>query len=180
MHADLVGDIAQHHRLHRFVTLLQEIGLPLHYACRNLEQGLVSDLQAANKPACFLQLGAQHRVIATAAQQFCVLLIDGQLRHAGGTDFDLPAIIHLAHEHVGNDVLGSSGADDLSGTWITATNQGQRVVQGLFRCSQTTPQLAVLSRGNEVEVLVGKVHGELQAGRRLVELLQLQRNAFRQ
>ncbi len=160
--------------------MLEEICLPLDDAGGDLEQGFVADLEAANEPARLLQLGAQHRVIAVAAKQLGVLLVDRQLGHAGGADLDLPAIVHLANEHIGDDILRGGRTDGLAGPWIAAADQCKRVVQSLLRCPQAAAQLAILTRGNEVEVVFREFEREFQARRCRIELLQLQRNAFRQ
>ncbi len=56
MHADFFRDIAQHHRFHRLIAMLQEFGLTGDNTRCNLEQRLVANLEAAYQPARFLQL----------------------------------------------------------------------------------------------------------------------------
>src|SRR6185312_16390906 len=93
VHLHGLGDVLEDHRLHGLVAVLEERGLPLHDAARDFQQRLVADFQAANQPARFLQLRAQHRVIGGAADESGVALIDADARQAGRIDVDGPAAL---------------------------------------------------------------------------------------
>ena len=69
VHPHGFGDVLEDHRLQVLVATLEECRLPLHDATRDFQQRFVADFQAANQPARFLQLGAQHRVIGGAADE---------------------------------------------------------------------------------------------------------------
>ena len=107
-------------------------GLPLHDRARDLEQRLVADLEAADQPAGFLELRAQRRIVGRARDDAGVALVDAQPRHRAGVQFDRPALVGPAHEHVGHDVFGTGALERGTRARMTAPDQRERHLHRLF------------------------------------------------
>ena len=178
MHRDRVGDVAQDHRLHRFLALFQERGLALHDRTGDLQQRLVADLEAAHQPAGLLQLGAQRRVVGGARHQARVGLVDAQSRHRGRVHFHGPAVVASLHEHVRHQVLGLPGRERGARPGVAAADQRQRDVQRLLVRIELAPQRAEVPVRDLLQVLGGDRERELETGRLGIELLELQPEAL--
>ena len=68
-------------------------------------------------------------MLAVAAQQLRVLLVDRQPRNAGRANLDHPAIVDLADKNVRNHVFSGGRADREAGLRVAAFDQRQGVVQ---------------------------------------------------
>ena len=178
MHLHGLGDVLEDHRLHVLVAVLEECRLPLHDATGDFQQRLVADFQAADQPARFLQLRAQHRVIGGTADETGIALIDADARQARRIDVDGPAALGAADEHVRHDVLGGYGMDAGARTRLTGAHQYERVLHLLFGDPQLPAQQRVLLIGDLVEVTRGDEQRRVPSRGLRVQLPQLQLDAF--
>ena len=129
--ADRLGDVAQDHRLHGFVAVLEEGRLPLHDRARHLEQRVVADLEAADAASALPAAArAATRSRPSAADQARVALVD--LQRAAPT----PALISTdqpcvgaPHEDVGHDVLRLRALEGRARPRMAAAHQRQRRLQ---------------------------------------------------
>ena len=144
MHLHGLRDVLQDHRLHVFIAVFEEGRLPLNDAARHFEQRFIADLKAADEPARFLQLRAQHGVIRGTADQAGIALVDANARQARGIDLDCPAALGASHEDVGDDVFRGHGVHARAGARLTGAHQHQRVLHFLFCDAQLPPQQRVL------------------------------------
>ena len=116
VHAQRVGDFAQHHRAHRDLAVLEEIALPVDDRLRHAQDGVEALLHVLDQPARFLQLRGE-RVAAAAARprgELGVQAVDAQPRHRLLVEARAPDALDLAHHHVGHHVArldpGEGGA----------------------------------------------------------------------
>ncbi len=158
--------------------MLKKCGLPADNTSRDLEQRLIANLEAAYQPARLLQLRSQHGMVATAAQQSRVLLVDRQARHTGRADLNQPAVVDLADEDVRNDIFCSSRADREARLRITALDQGESIVELFFCRTQVPAQRAQTLARDQIEVIRRQLDRKLEPRGCFVELTQLQNDAF--
>src|SRR5690606_33147695 len=178
VHLDGLGDVPQHHRLHVLLAFLEKLRLALHDRHRDLEQRLVTDLEASDQPTRFLKLRAQHVVLVAAAERARVHLVDAELRRDRAVQLDDPAPVAAADEHVRDDVFRGRGMHRRARTRVARTDERESDLEVGVRRFQETFQRAELMLGDELEMLGGDRARELEAWRRGIELLELQEHAF--
>ncbi len=114
MHADCFGNVMQHQRLHGFVTVFEKAALMLDDLGGDFHQGFIAALQALDEPASLLQLITHEGVVSAGigtAHETGILGVDPQAWHRFLVQLHQPALVVLAHDHVGNDVFGFGGLD---------------------------------------------------------------------
>ncbi len=178
MQADGLGNVAQDHRLHGLVALLEERDLSLHDRARHLEQCLATNLQAADQPAGFLQLCPQRRVVLRPRHQPGVALVDPEAWNRGRVDLDDPALGAAPYEHVGHDVLGWRAFECSTRPWIAAANERNGLVHGVFVHAESLRKAGEVAVRNFLQVPAGDHEREFAAGRGRLELRKLQADAF--
>ena len=178
MHVHGLGDVAQHHGDHRFFAVVEERGLTLHDAARHLQQGFVTNLQAAQQPARFLQLGAQGRMVGRAREVAGVLLVDPHFRQGAGVQIHLPAALRTVDINVWDDVLGVCGVNGIAGAGVAGANQRDGHFQFGVAGTGLPAQHGHLLSGDEGKMVQRDVPGQRQRWCGGVELCQLQRDAF--
>ena len=92
-------------------------------------------MQAFDKPAGFLQMVAQKRIIGAvigAADQRCIIGIHTQFRGNIRVQLNPPFITHIAHNDIGDDVLGLFRTDSGAGLWRQFFNEPQHCLEIVF------------------------------------------------
>ncbi|MNP40303.1 hypothetical protein D3C76_1339350 [compost metagenome] len=135
MHFHGLGDIRQHHGLHKFCTLFKERLLLFDNTAGHLEQRVVPAFQAFDQPLRFLQIAADILAVGIVAHRVAqcrILLIDFQPWDAVCIKLYHPLILHLAHQHVRDHILGFTGIDRLTRARIERVDQHHRFFQCIF------------------------------------------------
>ncbi len=180
VHFHGLGDVLQDERFHRFLAQFEKTRLPLHDAARHLDQGLVANLEAAHQPARLLQLSAQHGVVGGARNQVRVSVVDPDPRHRRLIDFDDPAVLGAAHEHVRDHVFRLRRVDRRPRPRMAGAHQRQRHLQIAFAAAHLPAQQDQLLAGDQVEVFQCDANRDVPRRRVRMQLPQLQRNALAQ
>ncbi len=108
---------------------------------RHARQGVIACLDAANQPACFLQLRLQRfAFLAALSQQAEVALVDGELRRDRGIQDNIPAIVVVNQQQVRHHVIGAAVADAIAGAGVQRADQLQRLVHLRFAQFQSMCQ----------------------------------------
>ena len=126
MHADRVGNVRKHQRLHGFGAVVEEAPLVLDDAGGDLEQRLVPGLDALQKPARFLKIVLQELIVGRgirASHHRGVIGVDAQAWRRLAVQLHQPAPFVLANHHVRNDVLDFFARYGRPRSWIQGLNQ---------------------------------------------------------
>eukprot|EP01136_Pigoraptor_vietnamica_P012868 Opistho-1_new@53237 len=182
--AQLVGDLAQHQRLHRDRAVAEEGLLPLDDGLRDTLDGVEALQDVLHEPARLLQPRAQARArfgarAALLLDRLRVEVIDAQLGHHVGIEHDAPAAAGLLHDHVGHDDVGLGLGEGPAGLGLAAHDQRLRGLQQLLVGAGGGHQLLAVAPGQQLEVvLADQDRDHLRLAARPGP--QLQRQALRQ
>ena len=107
MQAEDLRDLAQHHRPHRHLAMLEEMTLAIDDGLRDAQNRLEALLHVADQPFRFLQLRCELliRRFAIAGENVGVDAVEPQLRHRRLVERRNPAPPHLTYDHVGDHVV---------------------------------------------------------------------------
>ncbi|MNE42825.1 hypothetical protein D3C80_1369740 [compost metagenome] len=146
----------QYQGLHGFIAKIEEAALVLDDLGGDLHQGFIAALQALDEPARLLQLVAHEGVVGAGigtAHQAGVLRVDAQARHGFLIEFDQPAVVVLAHDDIGHDVLRLAGLDQRAGARMQRLDQLDDRAQFVFLDPHAPHQLAVVAAAEQVQVI---------------------------
>src|SRR5581483_10612741 len=112
----------QRQRTHRQVAVIEEITLPRDHRLRDPLDREEALFEVADQPAGLLQMLREQRrlPIPGLAEIIGILLIDTDARVDGRVDADGPALLFLAHDHIGHDRPRLESADLGAWPWIQA------------------------------------------------------------
>ena len=135
MHAHGFRDVMQHERLHGFRAVVEEGALAVHDRARDLEQRLVSGIQALDEPARLLELVLQVTVVGAripAVDHLFVMTIDTQIRGDVRIEIGAPHAADFLDDDVGDDIARLRRGDGISRPWVQALDEIDHLLQ-IFR-----------------------------------------------
>ena len=112
VHLHRLGDVVQHHGLHRFFTKFEEALLEVDDTVGDLEQGFVTALKTLEEPFGFLQMTTNKMAVSLtvcATLHNGILLIEVDLGHAIRVELYNPASLLLSYCHIGDDIFVAAG-----------------------------------------------------------------------
>ena len=114
----------------------------------------------------------------TAADQTGVALVEPHARHGARIDFHGPAALSAAHEDIGNHVFRGATTDHRAGPRMAGAHERQRLVDGFFVRADGAAQLAGITPGDEIEMMLGDALRHIETFRARIELAELQQDAL--
>ena len=159
MQAELVGDFAQHQRLHRDLAMGEEALLPFDDRLRDALDGVEALLDVLHEPARFLQARAQARraavgAAAVLADRLRIQVVDAQLGHHVGVEHDLPGASRLLHHHVGRDDVRLGARERAARLGLERDDQRLRFLQQRLVGAGDGHQLLQIAPREQFEVLL--------------------------
>jgi len=120
--AQHVGDLAQHHRPHRHLAVLEEARCRSTIACDTPQDRLEALGDVADHPLRLLQLRRELLVrgFAVAGQDVGVDAVEAQPGHRRLVERRHPLAAHLLYDHVGDDIVRGRVANDAPGRGLSA------------------------------------------------------------
>ncbi len=184
MQPQLIGNLTQPERLHRQLTVIQEVALTAHDRLRHPQDRRKPLLHVAHGPACFLQLRREVGVarLAMALEQIGVHAIEAHLRHHCRVERGCPLAANLAHDHVRRHKARVGGTESPAGPRLKPPYQVACLRHSVFGNSERARQPRDVAHRKAVQIfgndaLRQSVH--CHAGR-IVILAQLQQQTFTQ
>ena len=125
----------QHERLHGFRPVVEEGALAVHDRARDLEQRLVSGIQALDEPARLLELVLQVTVVGAripAVDHLFVMTIDTQIRGDVWIEIGAPHAADFLDDDVGDDIARLRRGDGIPRSRVQALDEIDHLLQ-IFR-----------------------------------------------
>ena len=157
--------------------MLEEAALALDDRLRDPQDRLEPLLHVADQPLGFLQLRREllRRRVAGAREDVRVDAVDAQLRHRRVVERGGPVAAHLAHDHVGHDVVRLGPRERRAGARVERPDElADRAHRGVVAL-QDALELRDVAVGEEVEVRLHDLERLGAPGRRHRQRLELQR-----